>query len=207
MNNIPQDLTGKTFGRWTVIARAPSRGATKKARWYCRCSCGTERDVAGVSLRRGFSKSCGCLHKFPLTHGATGSAEYDAWAGINQRCYTPTNNHYNEYGARGITVCERWRQSFENFYTDMGPKPTKEHSLDRINNNGPYSPDNCRWATTRQQNRNTRRNVMLTHNGETLCVAEWAERIGINRYRLYSRLKSGWSVERTLSEPLRPRRR
>jgi hypothetical protein len=126
--------------------------------------------------------------------------EYSSWWHALQRCYDPTFVYYFYYGGRGITVCERWRD-FSNFYTDMGPRPTPQHTLDRIDNDGPYAPENCRWATRQEQARNRRSNRMLTLNGETLCLSEWAERIDLPANALYMRLYNGWSIEQALIRP------
>jgi hypothetical protein len=129
-----------------------------------------------------------------------GTPEYSSWRSALQRCCDPTFVYYSYYGGRGITVCERWRD-FSNFYADMGPRPTPQHTLDRIDNDGPYAPKNCRWATRQEQARNRRSNRMLTHNGETLCLSEWAERIDLPANALYMRLYNGWSTEQALTRP------
>ena len=129
---------------------------------------------------------------------------YVVWCGIVQRCENPAHAAYPRYGGRGITICTRWRRDFMAFYEDMGPRPTPGYSVDRIDNDGPYSPENCRWATAKEQNRNCRTNRMLTFQGETLCLAEWSERTGIKQTTLLQRLdRSGWSVERALTAPIR----
>ena len=151
------DLTDRQFGCWTVIARAHSR--LGKVRWLCRCACGAELTVAASALLQGTSKSCGCLklstRAWNFKHGeSSGSAEYDAWLHMRQRCLNPKSRVYERYGGRGITICERWLDSFEAFLADMGRKPSARRSLDSIDNNGDYEPGNCRWATARQQNGN-----------------------------------------------------
>ncbi|HEY9737554.1 MAG TPA: hypothetical protein V6D06_14770 [Trichocoleus sp.] len=122
---------------------------------------------------------------------------------MKSRCHNPNNAAYDRYGGRGIVVCDRWRESFENFYADMGPRPSEQHSIDRINNDGNYEPGNCRWATDKQQSRNTRRNRLLTYNGETLFLDEWAERLSISKHTLQTRLWRGWSVEEAFETPIR----
>lgn len=202
-----QNLTGRKFGRMNVIEY---KGKPEKGRgslWLCQCECGTRKVVYASNLKKGDTKSCGCLHKeiakaSSTTHGDCGTPEYEAWCKIKQRCYKKTNRNYYRYGGRGITVCDRWLESFENFLEDMGPRPVSKESIDRINNNGNYEPENCRWANRKEQNRNTSRNRMLTFNGKTMCMAEWAERLNLDYQNLARRLnKFGWSVEKSLTKP------
>jgi hypothetical protein len=136
-------------------------------------------------------------------HGMERTPEYKSWQHMLDRCHNSANKRFADYGGRGIIVCERWRHSFINFYKDMGPKPSRGHSIDRVDNDGPYSPNNCRWATNDGQARNTRRNRWLTYQGETLCAADWARRMKMPHPTLHARLKAGWSVERALTQPLR----
>ncbi|MFD1104587.1 helix-turn-helix domain-containing protein [Sphingobium olei] len=149
------DLLGRKFGELTVIAEAQS-DASGKAKWLCSCSCGAEKAVAAASLLRGLTRSCGAQkHRAPNVihghaHAKAQTGEYKSWAAIIQRCTNPNNPGYAAYGGAGIDVCERWR-SFSNFLEDMGPKPTKFHSIDRLDNSRGYHPDNCRWATKREQ--------------------------------------------------------
>jgi hypothetical protein len=139
------------------------------------------------------------------THGLSYTPEYRAWQTMRLRCVDPTNAAYPDYGGRGITVCERWLNSVEAFVADMGPKPTPAHELDRENNDGNYEPDNCRWVTRKVNDRNRRSNRFLTFGGETLCVAEWCERLGLPCDTVHKRLEAGWSIEQTLTVPNRLR--
>lgn len=155
------DLTGKRFGRWTVLKRDENK-TTRDSYWLCQCSCGTTRSVVRQYLQDGTSQSCGCLRAELLTsHGMYKSPEYTAWYSLIQRCTNQNNPRYPSYGGRGIEVCERWQNSFIDFYDDMGPRPSKNHSIDRINNDGNYEPSNCRW-TTRKVQQNNRRNSRKT---------------------------------------------
>jgi hypothetical protein len=205
-----QDLTGRRFGRLTVIAFAGRRPS--HVLWRCRCDCGQETTVQAGGLRSGHTTSCGCFHREQLsarstTHGQNRpgkrSKEYSAWVGMIVRCTNPKRKVYPYYGGRGIHVCQRWLDSFETFLADVGPAPSPQHQLDRIDNNGHYEPGNVRWATRRQQMRNTRRTRHLTLGSETLTVAEWAERIGIAPNVLRRRVGLGWNDERTLTTPSR----
>jgi hypothetical protein len=194
------DRTGMRFGRLVVIERDNS--SVTPTRWLCRCDCGVTKSIRGNDLKRG-QQTCGCVHKTAIadrnrTHGRSHSPEHRVWNGMRTRCADATHPHY---GGRGIKVCERWN-SFENFFADMGPRPTPKHSIDRIDSDGPYSPENCRWATIHEQARNRRSTVFIEHNGETKTMTEWAAHSGINLHTIRLRLvKFGWSVEEALSVP------
>jgi len=199
-------LVGKKFGRLLVIDRAENT-PQGQARWLCLCDCGNKHIAKSIVLRRGISKSCGCLNLESLSkrqriHGHTingTSPTFHSWAGMMARCSNPLHKAFHLYGGRGILVCERWH-TFSNFLEDMGVKP-EGLSLDRIDNSLSYSPENCRWATPSQQARNKRNNRMLTLNGETKCLQEWAEIVGITQSSLACRLKTGWSIEDALTIP------
>lgn len=154
------DLVGIRYGNLIVIERAPdvvSSGCIRRV-WKCRCNCGSETLVRAGSLQSGNSRSCGCLRENrKTTHGETKTKEYRAWAGIWQRCHNPNNRRFADYGGRGISVCDEWK-SFEKFLSDMGRKPSDEHSIDRINNSLGYFSENCKWSTRSEQQRNKRRN-------------------------------------------------
>lgn len=179
-----RDLTGETFGR-LIIQGFAGRNQRGEYVWSCRCDCGKTTRVITSYLIRGLTKSCGCVW---ATHGLTGSPEYEAWRQMIQRCTNPRSRGWRNYGGRGILVCDRWRNSFEAFLADVGPRPTPDHSLDRINNSRGYEPGNCRWATRQQQGRNRRTNVLLTHEGHTLSAKEWAELLSVPHNRIYQRL-------------------
>ncbi|MFF0512443.1 hypothetical protein [Streptomyces sp. NPDC004250] len=197
------DLTGQTFGRLSVVKEA---GRTPQGRgtWRCRCECGTEKDIVGNSLRSGTTRSCGCLRPGGRTHGMHGTRVYRIWKGIVRRTTKPQAHNYARYGGRGITICQRWLD-FESFYADMG-EPPEGGSIDRIDTDGPYSPDNCRWTTDADQRRNQRRSVKLTWRGRTLVAKDWATLLGLHHNTVYKRIADGWDVERALTTGVAPER-
>lgn len=194
-----RDLTGMSFSRLTVI------GEARKHYWLCRCECGVEKSIYQSNLISGRTRSCGCLNRENLnvkgTHRKTGTEAYRVWAAMKARCYRVTSKDYPNWGGRGITVCDRWKNSFENFLEDMGDRPPG-FTIDRIDVNGNYEPGNCRWATKEQQSRNKTNNHVITFNGESACISEWAERVGIKYFTICSRLASGWTVEDSLTIPI-----
>jgi hypothetical protein len=193
----PEDIIGLRFGRLLVVGEAKRDKSSKKL--LCLCDCGEQCVVRRPNLLYGGSRSCGCLRAEisgarTRTHGMSKTAIYKVWCGMIERCENPLSTGYHKYGARGVRVCERWK-SFDLFYKDMGPRPTRKHSIDRVDNNGPYAPDNCRWATAEEQQSNTRKSVRVAVNGCLITAAE-AERVfGINRNRIYSRIRSGRSID------------
>lgn len=206
------DLTGKTFGSWSIIGRG-RRTAAHVQLWIARCACGVQREVYKQPLVRGESTSCGCQARArnAAAHTRHGHAsgqrtpEYRSWTSMIARCGCPTATDYSDYGGRGITVCDRWRTSFENFLADMGPRP-KGTTLDRIDVNGNYEPGNCRWSTAIDQAMHRRDNTILTYDGRSLTLAEWARRTGIQSDTIGRRLERGWSIARALTEPPRQRK-
>lgn len=201
---------GTVFSRLTVIDRCQNHG--KKVSYLCVCSCGKERQIAGVSLKNGVTKSCGCLSKelvakravvLMTTHGGSSKPEYKVWQAMLLRCHKTTCKDFKRYGARGISVCERWRNSFENFIDDMGYRLAKNYSLDRIDNNGNYEPGNCRWTTPTIQGNNKRSNRILVFNGEAKTVAEWSRHLKMPIKMLYDRVSQGWVASDALSTPKR----
>lgn len=192
-------MIGNRFSRLLVTA---TEGDGRHLWCICRCDCGGLSRVRATSLRNGNTRSCGCLRRDVVkdrskSHGLHGTPEYRCWKTMRQRCTNPRNPKYPSYGGRGITVCERWN-SFEMFVADMGPRPSPRHSIDRINNDLGYSPENCRWASEKSQARNRRSSRVVTCNGESRTVAEWSELTGMNRYKITGRLRLGWSPEAAL---------
>lgn len=207
------NMTGERFGTQVVLAAA-GVDLHRQALWLVRCDCGTERKVQGGKLRRGESTSCGCgkpakCAAANIKHGAASrgrlTPEYRTWSNMIFRCENPAGKSYRDYGGRGIRVCERWRNDFAVFLADMGLKPSAKHEVDRINNDGDYEPNNCRWATRRQNARNKRSNVLLEAQGRRMLLVDWARELGVCESTISQRLLHGWSVERAVTTP--PRRR
>jgi hypothetical protein len=194
------------YGRLTVVSEARSRKNYKM--WLCLCDCGKQTIVYPQGLYKGTTQSCGCLGRerrlaANTKHGhnlrGNKSGEHRSWWEMLRRCYSPRHISFKNYGGRGIAVCERWRNGFQAFFADMGPKPTTRHWLDRKDTNGDYTPDNCRWATPKEQLRNTRRNRIVTYKDRQVCVSQLAEETGVSEKRLRWRIKHGWTVERAVS--------
>lgn len=197
-------MTGLRFGRLVALERADKKGSS--VQWHCACDCGTHVVKTAIALRTGKVSSCGCLRSDLVTakntkHGEgcrkSRTATYVSWKSMMVRCYNTGNHKYPDYGGRGITVVDSWH-CFENFRRDMGPRPQGK-TLDRIDVNGHYGPDNCRWADVYQQAQNKRSNVYITHEGKKMCLAEWARATGIDQRKISSRLRYGWQIERVLT--------
>jgi hypothetical protein len=193
------NLVGQQFGRLTVIKDAGRK--RKQILWECLCVCGNTKLVVSTSLRKGHTKSCGCLQKewqqSKKTHGMSGTNLYLVWQAMINRCERPKTKNYADYGGRGIKVCDRWH-SFENFYADMGERPNRS-SIERIDNNGNYEPSNVRWANRVDQANNKRNNRLLTYNGQTKSISQWASELGITFHAIERRIKNGWSIEKALT--------
>lgn len=207
MSNIKNEI-GNRYGRLTVLRKA---GVAKDRHvlWECHCACGGVTTTKGRYLRNGDTRSCGCLDRETSrvsgrqnrTHGKARSSTYRSWRSMWARTTNPNAPDYERYGGRGIKVCERWK-TFENFYLDMGDRP-HDHSLDRMDNDGDYTPNNCKWSSRTEQQRNRRGNVTVTLDGESMCLAEACEKRGMP-YRLVSqRVSAGWSLEKALTQPPR----
>ncbi len=204
------DLTGKTIGRLTVLHRGEDKVASNgrhRTMWVCRCSCGNVVTVQADSLneKHGNTRSCGCLaseiaRNNHITHGDSSSALYDVWRGMKTRCLNAENVAYSNYGGRGIKLCEDWENSYESFMNwSMENGYQNGMSIDRIDNDGGYNPQNCRWTSSKEQANSRRTNRVIEYNGESHTLTQWAEILHINPKTLFSRIYSGWSIDRALS--------
>lgn len=202
------DLTGKHFGYLTVLSRAEN-DKHGKTRWLCRCICGKENVVAASDLtrKRYSTKSCGCMSRKLISesrksHGMSKHPAYGVWHSMKQRCQDPNHHAYHNYGARGITVCDEWSNSFETFWQDMGPTYARGLDLDRIDNNAGYSKDNCRWVARKVNSRNKRSNTWITtpKYGRT-TISELSELTGIGVTTLCYRIEHGWDGEELTIKP------
>lgn len=190
-----RDISGQTFGSLTAVKPAGTNG--RNVLWECLCECGTLAIVPTNSLTSGNTKSCGCRKN--RRGGRTHLHERRAWYGMRQRCYNTNLPDYPHYGGRGIVVCDEWKLSFDAFLKDMGKRPSSRHSIDRKDNDGPYCPDNCRWAVQATQTRNQRRTHWIKYDGRRQSLADWAEEIGMSYTKLRRRIQLGWSAERALT--------
>lgn len=206
-----QDLTGRKFGRLSVTAYAGKRGHNHA--WLCTCDCGASITALGSNLTRANTSSCGCLHREVTgnahrTHGRTRTTEYNIHQSMLARCYDTGAISYPNYGGRGITVCERWRRGddvrsgFECFLADMGDRPSRRHSVERSRNDGSYEPENCYWATKKEQSRNTRRNRRVVFRGKEMILEDAVRLSGLKHSTVTMRLHYGWSADEALTIPL-----
>lgn len=204
-----EDLTGLRFGRLIVRERDPLQ--TTRSYWRCLCDCGDEASVRAARLKAGVTSSCGCLMReaaatLAYKHGHAvndvETPEFKAWSALRQRCTNPNASGFEHYGGRGIRVSPDW-DTFSAFLADMGERPSSEHSIERLDVNGDYGPNNCIWADRKTQARNQRNNRLLTHNGQTLPAVAWSERTGLPQNTIYKRLAAGWDEQRALTTPRR----
>lgn len=202
------DLTGKKFNRLTAVKLAYlDKNNKNRAYWVFKCDCGNEKILSGALVKHGTQKSCGCLQKEAVQksnkkHGEAGTKLYYVWTAMKQRCNNINNKEYKNYGGRGIKVCEEWEKSngyitFRNWALQHGYK--NKLTLDRIDNDGDYTPDNCRWITARENCNNKSNNHILMYKGQKHTLSEWEDIVGLNQRILWKRLKRGWSIEKTLT--------
>lgn len=208
----PLDLTGQRYGRLTAVKDTGLKKNTN-AVWIFLCDCGNQIERPSGSVRSGKTSSCGCLRSEQkskhmkanagvynserATHGMTGTPTFVSWDAMRQRCLNPNHKSFEDYGGRGILVCERWLDSFENFLEDMGERP-QDTTLDRKDTNGNYEPGNCRWATSKTQSNNKRSSRYITFMGLTKTLKEWADAAGISNKTLAYRLANGWEMKEAL---------
>lgn len=203
------DITGQRFGRLVALEYVGH------SMWRCKCDCGTEKNVEYYALHKGYTLSCGCYHREILkgrtppnkTHGMKDTPEFNIWSMMKNRCTNPNCNRHQFYKDKGIKVCDRWLgpDGFIHFIEDMGMRPGPNYSIDRIDNDGDYCPENCRWATKKEQSNNQSRNLILEYMGRENTLALWCDELGLNYKRTWKRLKDGWSVKRAFEEPIDPR--
>lgn len=186
------DLTGQVFGRLVVLRRS---GTTHgNSMWQCLCNCGNTVIVQRPHLVTRRTQSCGCYRReLSTVHGKYQSAEYVAWCSLKNRCTNPSSTSYRYYGARGVSIAHQWAENFAAFYADLGPRPTSNHSVERVDNTKGYEPGNCRWATKAEQARNRSSNVLVLYNGRLMCLMDAAKAAGLPYDLLRSRRRRGWS--------------
>lgn len=199
--NVSKKYIGKTFNRLTVINVA-SPTKTCIPRVLCECVCGNKTVVCIYNLKSNHTRSCGCYaYESTTTHKMSRTVEYKTWHNIKSRCNNPNSTGYHYYGGRGISICDSWTEEdtgFLNFYKDMGDKPSNKHSIDRIDCNGDYCPENCRWATHEVQGNNKRYNHILHFDGQSKTISEWASVLKMKQNTLYYRIKRGWTIPEAL---------
>lgn len=191
-----KDLTGQKFGKLTIIKYVYT-DSYRRAIWRCKCECGNVIEVRGDMLRNGNTKSCGCLC---TTHHKSNTRLYHTWQQMKGRCYNKNNKDYRDYGARGIVVCDEWKNDFQAFYNWAMDNGYQENlTIDRIHPNGNYTPNNCRWADITTQNRNKRNNINFEYKGETHCLTEWCKILGLKYSRVRNRVRRlNWPIEKAL---------
>lgn len=205
------DLSNARFGRLVVLARAANVGT--RTAWECLCDCGAKVIVSANNLGRS-TRSCGCLRRertreLKTTHGCKSAmgctVEYQAWVQMLTRCYNPNRKDSDNYLGRGISVCQAWKESFSKFLLDMGPRPSNEHTLERVDNNAGYSKENCKWATRKEQSCNRRNNLVLRYHGEEQRLVDLAEQLNLSPKQtkaIRQRLSRGWDADSAVDTPI-----
>lgn len=200
-----QSMIGNKYGILTVISEVEERNKNGHILYNVKCECGKEKQVLGASLRAGSSRSCNKCSILTGSHGMWKSREYKIWSSIKDRCYNSNNTSYKNYGGKGITVCDSWIKSFEQFYKDMGD--SNGLTIDRIDVYGNYEKSNCRWATPKTQARNRTNNSNITYKGETVCMSELCSRINIPISTFVNRIQRGWSIDKCVETPVNTKHR
>jgi len=196
------NISNQKFGRLTILPKWERKG--NHVYWLCLCSCGTKKYISASNLYNGHAQSCGCFNRElirtrSVTHGKSKTPTYNIWKGMRKRCLNPTDKSFHNYGGRGISVCNRWSK-YENFYSDIGERPSNKHSIDRIDNNGNYEPNNCQWALKETQMNNMRTNINLTYKHKTLTVRQWSKLSKVSYHTFWQRLyRLNWNIEKALT--------
>ena len=206
---IETDLSGKKFGRLEVLCYS-HRNKNHEPFWTCKCDCGNTIVIRGADIKNGHTKSCGCLQREMIkqrstTHGMEGTRLYRIYCGMISRCYRPSQKNFPRYGGRGIKVCDEWLNGFEAFCKwAMLNGYSDNLTLDRIDNDKNYCPENCRWTTRKEQQNNKRNNRLITYNGKTKTMQQWADELGMDSRTIYNRINClHWSIEKALSTPVK----
>lgn len=196
-----KNIIGERFGILTVVSEIKERNKNGHILYNVKCDCGKEKQVLGSSLRAGVSKSCNKCILLTGSHGMWKSKEFSIWGSMKDRCYNPNNPRYKNYGGRGIIVCDKWKNSFKDFYLDMGN--SNGLSIDRIDVNKNYTPENCRWSNHKTQANNRTNNKKITYKDKTMNISEWCEFLKIPTSTFNNRIIRGWSIEKTIETPIR----
>ena len=202
-----RDITGQRFNRLIALRLDRYDPKSHQSYWIFQCDCGNKKVLSLGGVAGETTKSCGCYNAEvsgarKRTHGKSRTKVYGAWCKMKERCYKPNTLEFEHYGERGIIICDRWLESFENFLADMGEPPTPKHSIDRIDNDGNYEPGNCKWSTSTQQTLNYRRNLLITYRGQTKPLKMWTDELNLDYSKILQRIRTlGWSAERAFYRP------
>lgn len=189
------DMIGKTFGKLLVLEEVKERSKNNKILYKCKCTCGNEKIINGENVRTGHTSSCGCSRTgINVKHNMSYTVEHKTWGSMKRRCHNKNDSRYKDWGGRGIKVCDRWFNSFENFFEDMGYRPSKHHSIERINNDGDYEPSNCIWADKKTQDRNRRNSMRILHENKIIDVFLFSEKLNISVVATRARIRRNYKL-------------